>query len=40
MFDSNSDGYIVLKELLSIARINVELIKSGHRQVHIGFTEK
>lgn len=28
----------MLKELVEIARVNVDLIKSGHRQVHIGFT--
>lgn len=40
IFDVNNDEKIVMQELTQIARINVDLIKTGHRQIHIGFTAK
>jgi hypothetical protein len=38
MFDSDTNGKITIKELLDIARVNVNLIKQGHRQIHLGLT--
>lgn len=40
MFDSDGNRMVTLRELVTIAKINVDLIKSGHRQIHLGLTSK
>lgn len=37
-FDSNTDGYVTLDELISIAKIKVTF-EPGHKQIHLGITD-
>ena len=38
-FDSNEDKEVTLKELIEVAKIKVT-VKTGHKQIHLGLTNK
>lgn len=40
MFDANSDGRVTMQELVAIAKIKVLNYKPGHKQIHLGLTDR